>query len=347
LNSRPTYLSALTFPRFALALIVVIYHFGMHLPFASEGFAAEFLKHGAVAVSFFFFLSGFVLAYNYHDSLSTKSFLLKRLVRLYPVYIVTFLVVLISMLYLKNESPGFIFGVAHALGLQAWIPGHALQVNFPAWSLSVEFFLYATFPLLHWVFQKLSWKNFVLIFVGLFFLGLAQYIYTVHYIYEPDRYYLEQFILYFPLFHFTTFTSGYLGGKLVHRLRNKSIHSGIFTAMAILGIVGFVVIMSTDNPWRLYAHNGGMIPFFMLICLGLSFDKSILAKTLGRKPMVYLGDISYGIYMWQFPVYLWFSFLMAEEQLSLVHFLIYLVLLIFVATISFRWLEQPLRKRML
>jgi peptidoglycan/LPS O-acetylase OafA/YrhL len=212
--------------------------------------------------------------------------------------------------------------------------------------LSVEFFFYATFPLLHWVFQKLSWRNFVLLFTLLFLLGLAQYIYTVHYIYEPDRYFLEQFILYFPLFHFTTFTSGFLGGKLVHHFRNYKIQPMLFSVLACIGIVGFLVVMNTDNFWRLYAHNGGMIPFFMLICLGLAFDQKVFTPILGRKPFIYLGDISYSMYMWQFPVFLWFSYFVEEAQLSLLQFGIYLGLLLLVAAASYRWLEHPLRLKM-
>jgi peptidoglycan/LPS O-acetylase OafA/YrhL len=323
---------------------VVIYHYGLHLPFTQAGFLAEFFNHGAVAVSFFFFLSGFVLAYNYTKLKSIRSFYWKRFARLYPLYLLTFFVVLYSLWFLQGQHPDGIHGIANALGLQAWIPGYALQVNFPAWSLSVEFFFYAAFPLIIWMFNRLSWRWFSLISGLIWILGLVQHIYFVEVLYDPNRYFLDQFILYFPLFHFSTFVAGVFGGKLIHRLREKSLPSNYYSVAGTIGILLFVVVLSTENPFRLYGHNGALSPIFLLICVGLSLDQRFFPRLIGTRPFVFLGDISYGIYMWQFPVYLWFSHFLAVEKLTLVQFLLYLLLLIGVSAISLKWFEEPIRQ---
>jgi peptidoglycan/LPS O-acetylase OafA/YrhL len=39
--------------------------------------------------------------------------------------------------------------VLYGLGIQSWIPGEAMILNFPGWSISVEFFFYLLFPLLY------------------------------------------------------------------------------------------------------------------------------------------------------------------------------------------------------
>ena len=344
-NSSNTYLSPLTFPRFILALIVVVVHFGLQLPFAQDNFFSGVFHHGAIAVSFFFFLSGFVLAYNYSQVKSARNFFWKRLIRLYPLYLLTFFIVLVSVYYLQGNIPEFIYAVANGLGLQSWIPGYALQVNFPSWSLSVEFFFYATFPIISWVFHKMHWNFFSGLIILAWGIGFAQHIYFVEVLYDPNRYYLEQFILYFPLFHFTTFLAGFFGGKLVHRLREKGLPSLFYSMTALLGILLFILVLSTENPIRLYGHNGALVPIFLLICVGLALDQKIFPRLMGTRPFIFLGDISYGIYMWQFPVHLWFTHFLETDKLNLSQFSIYLILLIGISAVSFKWFEEPIRRR--
>lgn len=344
-NSSNTYLSALTFPRFVLALIVVVVHFGLHLPFAQNTFLSGVFHHGAIAVSFFFFLSGFVLAYNYTQIKSARSFYWKRLIRLYPLYLITFFIVLFSVYFLQGNIPEIIYAIANGLGLQSWIPGYALQVNFPSWSLSVEFFFYATFPLISWVFHRMKWRLFSILILIAWILGLMQHIYFVEVLYDANRYYLDQFILYFPLFHFTTFLAGFYGGKLVHKLRGFSYPSYFYTFLAIIGILLFIGILSTENLIRLYGHNGSLAPIFLMICIGLSMDQKVFPRLIGSRRFIFLGDISYSVYMWQFPVFLWFTHILGVEKLGQGQFLVFVVSLITISALSFKWIEEPIRKR--
>lgn len=340
-----TYLSALTFPRFVLALLVVVFHFGLHLSFAKNSSINEFLNHGAIAVSFFFFLSGFVLAYNYHEVKRVRNFYWKRIIRLYPLYLITFLIVLLSQYFLNAQLPDVVHLIANGLGLQSWLPGYALQVNFPSWSLSVEFFFYATFPLLLWVFKRINWTLFSVLVLLIWLIGLAQHIYFVEMLYDPNRYFLEQFILYFPLFHFTTFLAGFYGGKLIHRLQQKSYPSLLYSILGSLGIVLFMLLMSTENIVRLYGHNGAFVPVFLIICVGLALDQKVFPRLIGGKAFIFLGNISYSIYMWQFPVFLWFTQFWGVEQFNSFQFIIYLALLLLISAVSFKWIEEPIRKK--
>jgi len=345
-NSSNIYLKALTFPRFLLAVFVITYHFGLHLPFVENSIFREFFHQGGVAVSFFFFLSGVVLSYKYTEQTSPFAFYWKRIVRLYPVYLFTFLVVIVSLYLLQNKTHEPIYAFSNLLGLHAWIPGYALELNFPSWSLSVEFFFYATFPLILWVFRRMKWTAFTVFILFLWIIGLTQHIYFVEVLYDPNRYFLEQFILYFPLFHFTTFLTGFYAGKLIHRLQKKNLNSMYYLLSASIGIVLFVLVLLIDNPMRLYAHNGSLAPIFLLICVGLALDQKTFPRLIGTKPFILLGDISYSMYMWQFPVFLWFTHVLEIEKLNSLQFLIFLVVLILVSTLSFKWIEEPIRKRL-
>lgn len=341
----PVYLRALTFPRFVLAILVVIYHFGLHLPFFETGAWSAFFHQGAVAVSFFFFLSGCVLAYNYGVHTSPRRFLLKRLFRLYPTYLITFILVLCALNWWDQYGLQW-FIWPNIVGLQSWFPGYALEVNFPAWSLSVEFFFYLCFPIILWLYKRLtSVQFFTLCGVVILLGGIEHYIAVTEY-YDADRFFLEQFILHFPLFHFSTFLAGFVCGKSIRWLQKQNLNSWMYSLLATIGIIAFVITLNTDNSYRDFAHNGGLIPIFAMICIGLALDQRFFYYVFGWRPLQFLGNISYSIYMWQFPVYLFFTQSRQADLLSWSSFFLYLLILITWSALIYVFFEKPVRKKL-
>jgi peptidoglycan/LPS O-acetylase OafA/YrhL len=85
-------LHALTSLRFVAAALVVLFHYKAHL-FADNGWPTPKLAEiGYTGVTFFFILSGFILAYNYWQTDFSQSnnlirFFQARIARVYPVYI--------------------------------------------------------------------------------------------------------------------------------------------------------------------------------------------------------------------------------------------------------------------
>jgi len=158
-------LQALTGLRFFLALWVVVFH----LVPATPGLAIAWLpgapdavncllRTGYVAVTVFFVLSGFVLAYNYDLGApwcgkQRRRFAIARFSRVYPAYFAGLLSLIPVAVYrLWRDIPlgeySFSSGILNLLLLQAWSPRHALSWNYPGWSLSCEAFYYAIFPFL-------------------------------------------------------------------------------------------------------------------------------------------------------------------------------------------------------
>jgi peptidoglycan/LPS O-acetylase OafA/YrhL len=114
---------------------------------------------GFVAVSFFYVLSGFVLSYSYvnreGEMLGSRwSFWVARFARIYPAYLLAFLIAapfnISWTLRVNHFSTGvakLVSGAALVLTMQqAWIPWTAWHWNYPAWSVSVETFFYLVFP---------------------------------------------------------------------------------------------------------------------------------------------------------------------------------------------------------
>ena len=148
-------LKPLTALRFVAALLVFVYHVPFAQPFAHDH------ALGQAGVGFFFLLSGFILTYTYSGALSTQAsvmrFYVARFARVYPAYLISIALALpvvaaFGSLAWDKSSPGVRADalVAQVLAVQAWFPREELYlgINSPAWSISVEAFFYALFPLL-------------------------------------------------------------------------------------------------------------------------------------------------------------------------------------------------------
>ncbi len=113
------YVNQLTFLRFIAATVVVVFHFA----------PTDFFNIAPIAVtavSFFFFLSGVVLTLNYFysDTLKFKPFMIKRVARLYPVYLLALILTLGFGVLLNDNQPKGLSIILQTFALQSWVPGY-------------------------------------------------------------------------------------------------------------------------------------------------------------------------------------------------------------------------------
>ena len=137
--------------------------------FTYDSFFHNYFAQG-LFVQLFFTLSGFVIAYNYHENLKNlKSFFnfsIKRFKRLYPLhlfFLILFLIleiikyILVIKFDLKSNNIPFEFNNLKNFLLNIFFIQHfATEYNFnsPSWSISVEMMLYFTFCLLLLIFKN-------------------------------------------------------------------------------------------------------------------------------------------------------------------------------------------------
>ncbi|GGI87595.1 acyltransferase [Polymorphobacter multimanifer] len=110
--------------------------------------------HGHLAVQFFWLISGFVFATVYaHRDTSTRAFALARFARLYPLHLITLLVVTglqaVSVdttgqfqIYGNNDLRHFLLNLGF---VSAWGLERGYSFNAPIWSVSIELLVYALF----------------------------------------------------------------------------------------------------------------------------------------------------------------------------------------------------------
>jgi peptidoglycan/LPS O-acetylase OafA/YrhL len=131
------------------AIAVLIYH-------AAKFLGVQLLPNAYLAVDMFFLLSGFVLTHNYDgkfaEGLSLKSFAVQRLIRLYPCFLLTFVIGFVLTTARMSRDMGYfdgwrLFGGAalNALFIPSYIVpyhNHAYEDTFPfngaQWSLTFE-----------------------------------------------------------------------------------------------------------------------------------------------------------------------------------------------------------------
>lgn len=147
---------SLTGLRGIAAVWVVLYHMIMRDP--AGGILDAIIRRGYLAVDLFFVLSGFVMAMSYRRILAQTFtvkvfavFILRRLARIYPLYIFVLLLLSARLLAAAVFDHGLTLELLenvffNALLMQAWVGSPSILGA--SWSVSTEFAAYFLFPLL-------------------------------------------------------------------------------------------------------------------------------------------------------------------------------------------------------
>ena len=341
----------LTFTRFIAAILIVIYHFGGDVFPFNHVWLAPFFHHSNLGVSYFFLLSGFVMVVAYGrkgKAVNYGNYLQNRAARILPLYYFAMLLMLlyffirISLLHVHSDyQPKMADVILHITLLQSWLPGKATTINTAAWSLSVEAFFYLLFPLFWNQGYSKSSFNKVLFFVSLFFV-ISQIVFHVLLGAYPQ---LLSYFFYLPLLHLNEFVCGNAVGLLL--LKRKHIRKqNTFIHVLIVFMLSVLAVYCIPET-KINFHNGLFVVFFAPLVYFLAVDNSALARTFRKKIFIYLGEISYGIYILQFPVYFFFTATLTYfgHKINQPLFFVYLLILVVVSGFSFRYIETPMREK--
>lgn len=303
------HLRSLTSLRFFAALAVFMHH---ALPQSghSSGFA-RLLWEGFSGVTFFFVLSGFVLAYSYADRLSArtqgavKAFYIARIARIYPLVVLVFVLAAIPTAWQRLQfGIGAWLPAAFQLTLtQAFIPTSdpithviiPLGFDAPAWSLSVEALFYALFPVMVVMLYRLRRPGLLVavaallafwplsLALGLKISGNAEYWFL--YIFPPSR--LADFLI-----------GTCLGLAVLSLKRAGSARMWSWTALEIaaLAMLGAAVVMS--HAVRIgFRYDVYYLPPMALLVAVFAIERGHASKMLGHPGLVFLGDASFAFYL--------------------------------------------------
>jgi peptidoglycan/LPS O-acetylase OafA/YrhL len=292
---RSHYIVALTSLRGLLALWVVLFHFWNDLLVLLPSLKPlqPLAQRGDFAVPGFFVLSGFVLARNHlgeFDRLDLRKslvFLGLRLGRIYPVHFVTLLAVLLMVTLarargLTVDHAGYSLSlfVSNLLLVQAWSPQLQLGWNFPAWSISCEWAAYLTFPLLALLISRYVTK---VLTARVWFAAAAVTTVAVYLAWPSAPFHVLMTV-------FPTFIAGMTAERLVfNHSRSKAHLRGLAEACAVVIIGACFVTNQLALAITLIA--------LQFLVPALASGSAISSWFWEAKPLVWLGDVSYSLYM--------------------------------------------------
>ena len=337
----------LTFTRFIAAISIVIFHYGKDSFLFNNEYISFIFQQANVCVSYFFILSGFVMiiAYKNQENINFGKYIKNRLARIYPVYILAIFLILGIALFRDVNISDLLLNI---FMIQSWIPQKALTINFTGWSLSVELFFYITFPfLINKIYNKSTLK--INAYWIIIFWLISQIVF--HLIINNNiqiPYYEIKDIYYNPFMHLNEFLIGNLTGMFfIDKLKNKEKNYLHFILLTIL-----LLIILLKFPIGLSYHNGFLAIIYVPLILFISLSNDKITKVLTHNKFVFLGEISFGIYILQVPVWTMFSdyrmekyFMLHKESDFTTSFIIRLFILIIISSLSYVYLEKPLRNR--
>ena len=351
---------SLGFFRFLAAIIVVLAHFAYTTAGKDSGFASMGIVNGVHMVTFFFVLSGFVnyLAYGVRPPFSMKRFVASRVARVFPLY---FFALLITMqaLAIVGKPPQLLDTLLHISFMQAWVPPHALSLNFVTWTISVEMFFYLTFPVVVWWIRQYDIGNrgIITAVAAVYFitqLVLAVILGSESYPGEPSS--MHNFTHLFPVFHWSSFLIGIVAAYWV--VNNQGRYSFMGESWFIVMMFSIICIMIAYSK-EINAGLGIEIvtpssyaPLFGVFMVALTISQSRITKFLSLKPFVYLGELSYGVYIFQIIAWLGYQLFMQRlfDFSPAQHLMMGVVVLLIFSAVSHSLIEKPgnnyLRKKL-
>lgn len=278
------------------ALIVLLDHLRAFQYLPQDGFLGGVFRVFAwngPAVFLFFILSGFVMSYVYPNPVRWHHFFVARLARLVPVYEVTLIIFLALLFYSHSAGPDIspLNVIANVLMMQQWCPIPGLSsINFPSWSLSVEAFLYVfAFPALIWT-RSLPWRNgfyVVLIVVGASWESLF---YDIHWPTAANAWFL-------PL---TTGLAGFGLGFSLHSLMENGLQFPKRISVLAVALIAASLLWHMLLPSN-YTRGFLTMGFTLLVVAGVD-PEGLPSRVLANRFFLYLGDISYSLYLWHIVV---------------------------------------------
>ncbi len=359
-----TKIDALTSLRFFAAAAIVVCHCPGHFGFPTTLGQPFELAQG---VSFFFVLSGFILSLVYGKALSEAptwsarfAFIVARFARIWPLHVTTLVIMafLLPDKWLASFTWGHLF--CSLTLIQAWIPEFATSFAFNSvsWSLSAELFFYLMFPLLILNYQK-SWrKNLAFTFAAVLFFAVLSKLLKL-----PE---LTNFgVSYHELMYVSPFTRlfEFALGISVFALseRIKTWYSTrSFTAATLFEVLALVLVVffayktqkfghalagwtGLGEPFYTWLKYGGCACLsFALMILFFSFQRGLLSRVLSLKPLVYLGEISFSVYlMHRMLLHYYYDHFSTIE--GLVPFAFYCLVLLASSQLLYEFVECPFR----
>lgn len=309
-----------------------------------------FYDYGQGLVDFFFVLSGFVLMHAYGNRISEGrisfyEYFVRRMSRLYPLHFVTLCVVAVEVVWMKSYGQSFIYQnndifhfVLNALLLQAAWLDTTLTFNGPSWSIATEVVAYILFFAIIANLKNRFHVN--VAFLACAYVGMAL-------LYKWADYLVFNHLIGRALLGFFVGCIAYQLAPLVSLPNRRA--SVTFQVVFPIAFVGLFVSAKQFGFEQLFGRYDIVLPLVVYpASIVFVINNQIVSRFLSMAPFRVLGDSSYSIYLWHYPVQtmlFWiYGYFGLAPQTHLAWF-IYFLSVMTVAIVSHYWFEKPAQGR--
>lgn len=360
MSKKTKYLPSIDSLRAIAVIAVIIYHID-----------ANYLPGGFLGVDLFFVLSGYLISsliikeYKSTGTVNLYNFYVRRARRLLPaVYFMITVVLIIITLFngvlLKKSYLDALFGYIYSSNW--WYIFHKLDYfdSFGSqspfkhlWSLAIEEQFYMFFPLIFLIFNRKSKsnnsnsklnKNFIYVVLSLILVSLIAHILLFD-INNINRIYFGTDTRAFSLLVGVVGAILYPMDRLSERTTKKD--NMIYSIVSLVSILVLICIMINTSEYNTWLYRGGfllvaIIGLIIIISSGRQY--TFMSKLLSFKPLVFIGKISYSLYLWHFPILVVTTPVSEIGNPNLFYVTLRIVLIFLVATGSYMFVETPIRK---
>lgn len=315
-------------------------------------------------VDVFFVVAGFLITtsllgrYEKKGKIDFTGFILRLMKRLFPAaFTVLFFIGIACILWMPEVRWDQTVQelIAAALYFENWqlalnSVDYLAQNNeaspfqhFWAMSLQGQFYiiwptlLFITVLLAKYVFKKQVRPTFLIFLIGVFILSFAYSIYKTN---------VNQ-----PWAYFDTFTRVWefsIGGILALVIANIKLNKSISIFLSWLGLFGLIscgIILQVSTVFPGYAALWPVLSAVFILIAGDQGGKYSAFRILSSKPLMKFGGISYGFYLWHWPILIFYFILTGKESASFVDGLLIMLLSALLAYLTTEFIEKPIRQR--
>ena len=351
--------NALTALRFFACSVIIFLHSAWFF------FDIEFMKNWQLdeGVAFFFVLSGFILTYVYPDlrgKENIKHFLVNRLGRMVPSHIV---LTFVTLIVLPCSCATLGVFLANLFLVQSWIPRreYYFGLNAVAWSICVEIFFSFAFVLLirPW---KWGWTGKVVLGLLLtVFACIWAHIFVASGSHSFFKFNEEYLLKINPLVRLFDFILGMSTAVLFIRFNHLiklGTYAVTFIEIVLISIILFEItqinnlIESVFPALKHYPEvtywitHGGCAPIFSMVIFLMAMERGYIAKLFANRMFVWLGEVSFSMYMVHFVLIQCLNFYLPEfGKINWpIMYPIYLAMVVLLSYLNFNLIENPARK---
>ena len=277
-----------------IAAIFIVIH---HIRFVGSITELKFIADAQIFVEMFFVLSGFVLTHGYafKKNFNFRRFFISRTFRIFPLHIVMLvLIILAELVKFIAYKNGINFTnipftgaydinhiIYHVFLLQSWIPYvQDSGFNGPAWSISVEYYMYMIFFVTLLIKLNIRYIVWLIVSLSAFYLLWDS---AIHGTYGSVLRGFSSFFL----------------GALVYSVYKYSyrklinINSNYFSILEIIILTSIIIIGSLELENKTILMTG----IFTIQIFVFAFEKGIVSNMLKKNFFLYIGKLSYSIYL--------------------------------------------------